>query len=123
MHDAASAAALAAAAAAAALATEGACAGTFKQQHDTGQNLKYVIVYPRVACSAAPTGGESADAGTPAAKTPQSIMCSADLDTFKKRVASKVGISRKKKGHDVDQTFGAPHWRTLTPSRRTPQAM
>ncbi len=25
--------------------------GTFKQQHDTGQNLKYLIVYPHVACA------------------------------------------------------------------------
>lgn len=70
-----------------------ACPGTFKQQHDTGQNLKYVIVYPHVACALAGGGGGGAaigDGGAAMSKTPQSIMCSTDLEGFKKRVNSKV---------------------------------
>jgi hypothetical protein len=37
--------------------------GTFKQQHDTGQNLKYVVVYPHVACASAPPAGAAGDGG------------------------------------------------------------
>ena len=38
--------------------------GTFKQQHDTGQNLKYVIVYPRVTCSSAGKAAAGTDASS-----------------------------------------------------------
>jgi hypothetical protein len=75
--------------------------GTFKQQHDTGQNLKYLIVYPRVACAAtaaaAAAGGKPAAGGGAAAepeldvKSPEYIVSACELETFKEIVHSKVG--------------------------------
>lgn len=94
--------------------------GTFKQQHDTGQNLKYVIVYPRVACSANDSksggnssggkSGASADAVDP--KTPEYMTASAGLDVFKQMVNSKVESWRQKKKllkvlQDASEVFAA----------------
>ena len=68
--------------------------GTFKQQHDTGQNAKVVIVYPRVACASSGSKGGAGDPGTTAAqvdsKSPEYMACSADLESFKAKVAQKV---------------------------------
>ncbi|KAG1665159.1 hypothetical protein FOA52_005540 [Chlamydomonas sp. UWO 241] len=64
--------------------------GTFKQQHDTGQNLKYVVVYPHVACASAPPAAAGGDGRDGPAKSPAAVMCSADLELFKKRLASKT---------------------------------
>ena len=71
------------------------CAGTFKQQHDTGQNSKYVIVYPRVTCASASSaggGGGGGGAGAPLVntKSPEYIACAADLESFKQKVGVKV---------------------------------
>lgn len=83
--------------------------GTFKQQHDTGQNLKYVIVYPRVAAAAAAAAlaagagggggkaGVSPSAGLPDTKTPEYMAASAGLETFKQMVASKCESWRQRK--------------------------
>ncbi len=65
-------------------------AGTFKQQHDTGQNLKYVVVYPNVSCASG--GNDKAAEGGVAVntKSPEYVMCSSDLEGFKKKVNQKV---------------------------------
>lgn len=68
--------------------------GTFKQQHDTGQNAKVVIVYPRVSCASSSSvgaGGGKAEGGEMVnTKSPEYIACAADLDSFKQKVALKV---------------------------------
>ena len=74
--------------------------GTFKQQHDTGQNLKYLIVYPRVACATA--SKKSTNAGATAApvvdhNSPEYIVTAAEVATFKEIVASKVVSYKQKK--------------------------
>ena len=84
--------------------------GTFKQQHDTGQNLKYVIVFPRVTCATAGTGtgaaagmGKGGDAmadggsGALDTKSPEYIVCACELSTFKEIVASKTTSWRQRK--------------------------
>ena len=78
--------------------------GTFKQQHDTGQNLKYVIVYPRVAVAAAAVGGGGKAEGAlpsaaalPDTKTPEYMAACAGLETFRQMVASKCESWRQKK--------------------------
>lgn len=71
--------------------------GTFKQQHDTGQNLKYIIVYPRVTCSEKPVGGASREIVVDRS-SPEYIACACESSTFKDMVASKV-VSYKQKKH------------------------
>lgn len=71
--------------------------GTFKQQHDTGQNLKYIIVYPRVTCSEKPVGGAAKEAVVDRS-SPEYIACACEASTFKDMVASKV-VSYKQKKH------------------------
>jgi hypothetical protein len=82
--------------------------GTFKQQHDTGQNLKYLIVYPRVACAAAAaaapggaSGGKVGAAGPGEeqldTKSPEYIVSACELETFKEIVASKTSSWRQSK--------------------------
>lgn len=77
---------------------------TFKQQHDTGQNLKYVIVYPRVACAssgankvAAKDSESSASAAPLDIKTPEYMAAAAALDTFRHMATSKCESWRQKK--------------------------
>lgn len=75
--------------------------GTFKQQHDTGQNLKYLIIYPRVACaSASLTAGEGASAGDSAMMdehSPEFVALVADKSTFQDMVGAKVTSYAQKK--------------------------
>jgi hypothetical protein len=81
----------------------GACAvvdsaGTYKQQHDTGQNIKVVHVFPRVEVQGGGGGGEDEDGGDLVAlQTPEALVVMAKLDTFKKMVASKVPSWGEKK--------------------------
>ncbi|GAX77342.1 hypothetical protein CEUSTIGMA_g4788.t1 [Chlamydomonas eustigma] len=70
--------------------------GTFKQQHDTGQNLKYVIIYPRVACSTSTSGKDEAVILVDP-KSPQYIMCAADLEAFKTKFGQKISSWRQSK--------------------------
>jgi polyhydroxyalkanoate synthesis regulator phasin len=72
--------------------------GTFKQQHDTGQNLKYVIVYPHVACSQAKKGGEktSTDAVMDES-SPEFIVIASEVATFQDIVAAKFRSYNQKK--------------------------
>lgn len=69
--------------------------GTYKQQHDTGQNLKYLIVYPRVACASKPSGGGSdsaatASSGIPDEHSPEYVALVTDKSTFQDMVGAKV---------------------------------
>ena len=75
--------------------------GTFKQQHDTGQNLKYLLVFPRVACASAKSASAGGGAGElsdmPDLKSPEWLICSASLDIFKQMLRSKVESWRQKR--------------------------
>lgn len=72
--------------------------GTFKQQHDTGQNLKYLIVYPRVTCSqAAETGAEGSSAESFDQTSPEFICVASDLATFRDIVTVKAASYAQKK--------------------------
>jgi len=77
--------------------------GTFKQQHDTGMNLKYLHVYPRVVCSTKSVGGSGGSGNTsvvsdlPDTKSPEYLVASASFDVFKQMVKSKVESWRQKK--------------------------
>jgi hypothetical protein len=70
--------------------------GTFKQQHDTGQNLKYLIVYPFVSCA-----NRKADSVTPVEAVDTSsneyVIAASSLVTFKELVAAKTQSWREKK--------------------------
>eukprot|EP01035_Chromulina_nebulosa_P030499 gene30499-40527_t len=77
--------------------------GTFKQQHDTGQNLKYLIVYPNVSCSkasASPSDNQKESSTASAAvntSSPEYIVSACELATFKEIVASHKVVSYKQK--------------------------
>lgn len=73
--------------------------GTFKHQHDIGQNLKYVIVYPHVTCA---TKGKasSEDSGDTLLdeNSPEYLVLASELPTFQEMVGSKVvSYTQKKK--------------------------
>ena len=77
--------------------------GTFKQQHDTGQNLKYLIVFPRVTCASAGAAKAAAGGGGEGGevlldtKSPEYIVTACELTTFKEIVSSKTGSWRQRK--------------------------
>jgi polyhydroxyalkanoate synthesis regulator phasin len=69
--------------------------GTYKQQHDTGQNLKYLIVFPRVTCGQDGGGGgkaSSSDTGTagPNTSSKEYIVAACEFSTFCEIVNSKT---------------------------------
>lgn len=73
--------------------------GTYKQQHDTGQNLKTIIVFPKVSCSKNSVSQENSDANDPAmdTKSPHYIVVACQLNTFQDIVNSKITTWRQKK--------------------------
>jgi hypothetical protein len=74
--------------------------GTYKQQHDTGQNLKYLIIYPRVACassSAAAGSTNGAEVSTLDEHSPEYVALVADKATFQDMVGAKVTSYAQKK--------------------------
>lgn len=79
--------------------------GSYKYQHDTGANLKYVIVYPQVTCAAAATAATSSSAATgsstaPTAMdttSPEYLVMTASLSTMQDMVRAKVTSWRQKK--------------------------
>jgi hypothetical protein len=75
--------------------------GTFKHQHDTGQNIKTIIVFPHVLCSqkksAGAATGSGSTASTPNATSPETIVRAAGLETFKEIVTSKTSTWKQKK--------------------------
>jgi hypothetical protein len=70
--------------------------GYFKHQHDTGQNLKYLWVYPRVQLPEASEGDEGADDGNQE-NSPTQLILGASLGVFRNMVAQKVVSWRQKK--------------------------
>lgn len=73
--------------------------GTYKQQHDTGQNLKYLIVYPRVACASGNAGAKAGGAEEAAMDehSPEYIAMVADKSTFQDMVGAKITSYAQKK--------------------------
>ena len=76
--------------------------GTFKRQHDTGANLIYMIVYPRVACANASVNNNdsqksSSDNDTIDTTSPEYIITSCELATLKDIVSKKLGSWRQLK--------------------------
>ncbi len=75
----------------AALAVE--CAGSFKQQHDTDKDLKFVHVYPRVELLGKGGQGSAAEEAPTDLKdlgSPAYLATACTFETFKKMVASKT---------------------------------
>ncbi len=73
--------------------------GTFKQQHDTGKNLIYIHVYPKVTCSA-PASTDKEGGGNGAAmdtKSPEYLCIASQLDMFKDIVQKKLPFWRQRK--------------------------
>jgi hypothetical protein len=74
------------------------CAGTFKMQHDTGKNLKTVVVFPKV------TGvGEGELAGGPKGSlipvgTPEHRLAHSSINVFQANIESKCQTWSQKKG-------------------------
>lgn len=67
--------------------------GTYKTQHDIGQNLKYVIVFPRLNLQAETTqSSEKVDA-----TSPEYIVSACDMSTFQEVVKNKITSWRQKK--------------------------
>lgn len=72
--------------------------GTFKQQHDTGQNLKYLIVYPYVACATQRDAGDNYTHEEPVdVKSPEYIVGACELSTLLEIVPSEAASYRQKK--------------------------
>ncbi|OQR82304.1 hypothetical protein ACHHYP_16244 [Achlya hypogyna] len=87
------------------------CAGMFKQQHDTGQNLKTILVFPKML---APTKGKAASAPSATVVTiddmPELQILSCDPDDFKALVRLELPSWRQKKRavkfiHDAMEEF------------------
>ena len=70
--------------------------GTFKQQHDTGQNLKYLIVYPRLSC-AEKSQEEPPKEDELDTSSNEYLILASSLEIFKNLVASKTQSWRQKK--------------------------
>jgi hypothetical protein len=75
-----------------AAATAFACAASYKQQHDTGQDLKFFHVYPRATLMAAAAGGgaEESSSSLAALGSPAYLATACAFDTFKKMVGAKT---------------------------------
>ena len=78
--------------------------GTYKLQHDTGKNLKTVVVYPQVTAAAVPTGAmqhlsiaPTNDSLIPEG-TPQHIIAFCTISTFEKMMGSMCPSWSQKKG-------------------------
>lgn len=81
--------------------------GTYKQQHDTGQNLKYVIVYPRVRCAEVTINPKSNDNDTVDTTSPEYITAVCELNTLQDIVGSKCPSYRQQKCllHHLQKSF------------------
>lgn len=77
--------------------------GTYKQQHDTGQNLKYLIIYPHVTCANQKQGGDNNDNNNNNnipkidMKSPEYIVRVCEVATLKEIVSQNVISYRQKK--------------------------
>jgi len=81
------------------------CGGTFKMQHDTGKNLKTVVVFPMVVDKSSSTE-ETSNASTSAVKpqsllkkgSPQHMIATGSNAVFERMLASKCSSWSQKKG-------------------------
>eukprot|EP00549_Striatella_unipunctata_P008117 CAMPEP_0118721382 /NCGR_PEP_ID=MMETSP0800-20121206/30688_1 /TAXON_ID=210618 ORGANISM="Striatella unipunctata, Strain CCMP2910" /NCGR_SAMPLE_ID=MMETSP0800 /ASSEMBLY_ACC=CAM_ASM_000638 /LENGTH=450 /DNA_ID=CAMNT_0006629233 /DNA_START=1 /DNA_END=1354 /DNA_ORIENTATION=- len=81
------------------------CGGTFKMQHDTGKNLKTVVVFPMVVDKSSSTE-ETSNASTSAEKpqsllkkgSPQHMIATGSNAVFERMLASKCSSWSQKKG-------------------------
>jgi hypothetical protein len=78
--------------------------GTYKQQHDTGQNLKTIIVFPNVTCSAAKDNtkaeqGAKSNSSSNASVTSSrdNIIKSCEMSVFTDVIASKTVSWKQRK--------------------------
>lgn len=72
--------------------------GTYKYQHDTGANLKYVIVYPHVACANKPVASDATEKkSSPSTSSPEYLVVTASTATLQEIVAAKVQSWKQKK--------------------------
>lgn len=102
--------------------------GTFKQQHDTGQNLKYLIVFPHVACANATKESSAVTTSEPVLdeKSPEYIVSACEVSTFKEIVQAKVASYRQKKKllkhlQDSQERFQAIEQKLVSGTVLTPQ--
>ena len=76
------------------------CAGSYKSQHDTGKNLKTIVVFPLIQTLAEAAGEMTLEDKGPAILeegSPQQMMAMASKNTFEKMLSSKCpGWSQKK---------------------------
>lgn len=100
---------------------------SFKQQHDTGKNLIYIIVYPAVACTAAGADdGEKEDDGPHVdTKSPEYLCTASTLATFKEIVQRKLPFWRQRKAclkvlQDAHEAFGLVEQKMCTGKPLTP---
>jgi hypothetical protein len=82
------------------------CAGSFKMQHDTGKNLKTVVVFPNILESAGGGGGVDGDMAGLSVNdetlleegSPESMIAMSSRQVFERMVASKCPSWSQKKG-------------------------
>ena len=73
--------------------------GSFKQQHDTGKNLIYIIVYPKIKWRPGDDDKDDADDAEEVidTKSPTYICTSSDLEVFEDIVERKLEFWRQRK--------------------------
>ena len=101
--------------------------GTYKQQHDTGQNLKYLIVFPHVKCANQKSEEAASDASPSGLNTSSKeyIVSACELSTFQEIVASKTQSWSQRKRllkviQDAKATFDALEQKLIQGSLLTP---
>lgn len=75
------------------------CAGSFKYQHDTGKNLKYVHVYPRICETSFVThlnGHEDNSDGEEKSQTPSELVLTASQHAFEGILSCVPSLNQKK---------------------------
>ena len=79
------------------------CAGSFKLQHDTGKNLKTVVVFPKILELEAGVEGLTIDDGAAPQSlfqegSPESMIAVSSMTVFERMVKSKCPSWQQKKG-------------------------
>jgi hypothetical protein len=74
------------------------CSGTYKMQHDTGKNLKTVVVFPKVVSSAATESAEKSVSSLIPEDSPGHKLAVAAMPVFKNMIKSKCPSWSQKRG-------------------------
>jgi hypothetical protein len=103
------------------------CAGFFKLQHDTGKNLKTVVVFPRIVVAEEAVADTTGDGGPFASSTasmfqkgsPQEMMALSSKSVFESMVKSRCPSWSQKKGcivvlTEIKTTVGEMEQKLLT---------